>query len=170
MWLFGIVLSKLWPFIWESRDLQKFTFGSYREKNMMLQLCLLLIDRIKSCGYQQPDDAMFSRKTWQIGSSLLAALGCSSTMMVAEIGSKPSHGWGDGVGHHIEFCWPFDGWWYDPFFFEWVTTSHDVGMLGPTPRILIPMSDAQTYQTLLPWQLSGRARLATCYLEKRSWS
>ena len=128
MWLFGIVLSKLWPFIWESRDLQKFTFSSYREKNMMLQLCLLLIDRIKSCGYQQPDDAMFSRKTWQIGSSLLAALGCSSTMMVAEIGSKPSHGWGDGVGHHIEFCWPFDGWWYDPFFFEWVTTSHDVGI------------------------------------------
>ena len=74
MWLFGIVLSKLWPFIWESRDLQKFTFSSYREKNMMLQLCLLLIDRIKSCGYQQPDDAMFSRKTWQIGSSLLALL------------------------------------------------------------------------------------------------
>ena len=73
MWLFGIILSKLWPFIWESRDLQKFTFSSYREKNMMLQLCLLLIDRIKSCGYQQPDDAMFSRKTWQIGSSLLAA-------------------------------------------------------------------------------------------------
>ena len=33
MWLFGIILSKLWPFIWESRDLQKFTFSSYREKN-----------------------------------------------------------------------------------------------------------------------------------------
>ena len=32
MWLFGIILSKLWPFIWESRDLQKFTFSSYREK------------------------------------------------------------------------------------------------------------------------------------------
>ena len=30
--------------------------------------------------------------------------------------------------HSIEFCWPFDGWWYDPFFFEWVTTSHDVGI------------------------------------------
>ena len=34
--------------------------------------------------------------------------------------------------HSIEFCWPFDGWWYDPFFFEWVTTSHDGEILEGT--------------------------------------
>ena len=129
MWLFGIVLSKLWPFIWESRDLQKFTFSSYREKNY---------DAATVFTSDRPDQILRLPATWWCDvlkknmtnriESAGSALGCSSTMMVAEIGSKPSHGWGDGVGHHIEFCWPFDGWWYDPFFFEWVTTSHDVGI------------------------------------------
>ena len=49
--------------------------------------------------------------------------------LIITLGGHPSvQGGHDGTYSIWDFhsVQAFDGWWYDPFFFEWVTTSHDV--------------------------------------------